>query len=147
MRPDGRSSMVSTHSRLKAAGTTRRYMNLTFTCFNTQPPEGGWTFKRAGLKFWAVSTHSRLKAAGQEPGKLKDRLDVSTHSRLKAAGAGHLVCHRPRVVSTHSRLKAAGRDRRNTGNRPGVSTHSRLKAAGQDCDLMDEAAWFQHTAA
>ena len=55
---------VSTHSRLKAAGSL---LNADFPiapCFNTQPPEGGWRnislIGRAAL----VSTHSRLKAAG-----------------------------------------------------------------------------------
>ena len=35
-------------------------------CFNTQPPEGGWS--------WDIGTHPFFR-------------DVSTHSRLKAAGA------------------------------------------------------------
>ena len=55
---------VSTHSRLKAAGSRRV------------------------LKFRAsaVSTHSRLKAAGPVDDTLFATLKVSTHSRLKAAG-------------------------------------------------------------
>ena len=36
--------IVSTHSRLKAAGITR-FLPLRFgRSFNTQPPEGGWMF-------------------------------------------------------------------------------------------------------
>ena len=56
--------VVSTHSRLKAAGLalTARFCVL------------------------AVSTHSRLKAAGILDSILDSILDVSTHSRLKAAG-------------------------------------------------------------
>ena len=56
--------IVSTHSRLKAAGASIPIMHLPVHCFNTQPPEGGWpsTAKHDGLM--AVSTHSRLKAAG-----------------------------------------------------------------------------------
>ena len=36
---------------------------MTF-CFNTQPPEGGWTRCDVAKDFYNVSTHSRLKAAG-----------------------------------------------------------------------------------
>ena len=35
--------MVSTHSRLKAAGKRLLAAAASFLCFNTQPPEGGWT--------------------------------------------------------------------------------------------------------
>ena len=35
------------------------------TCFNTQPPEGGWEAVKTAAPFVEVSTHSRLKAAGQ----------------------------------------------------------------------------------
>ena len=34
---------VSTHSRPKAAGLYLHDSSFTFSCFNTQPPEGGWT--------------------------------------------------------------------------------------------------------
>ena len=56
--------LVSTHSRLKAAG------------------------QQAGsnLEMIAVSTHSRLKAAGMACRSIHTRKIVSTHSRLKAAG-------------------------------------------------------------
>ena len=33
---------VSTHSRLKAAGTAKNSRQYLPRCFNTQPPEGGW---------------------------------------------------------------------------------------------------------
>ena len=35
-------SVVSTHSRLKAAGNAYRDKNSLALRFNTQPPEGGW---------------------------------------------------------------------------------------------------------
>ena len=61
----GFACVVSTHSRPKAAGTTKQ-SETTPTCrFNTQPPEGGW---RAAVMMRlgdAVSTHSRPKAAGR----------------------------------------------------------------------------------
>ena len=44
---------VSTHSRLKAAGKHRRRPGLQTAGFNTQPPEGGW-----------VGLHNRLAARG-----------------------------------------------------------------------------------
>ena len=55
---------VSTHSRPKAAGLRLTSSSFKNSCFNTQPPEGGWIghFHTAGQR--AVSTHSRPKAAG-----------------------------------------------------------------------------------
>ena len=55
---------VSTHSRLKAAGTPFPQLTHQFP----------------------VSTHSRLKAAGRKAALLLRSNRVSTHSRLKAAG-------------------------------------------------------------
>ena len=103
------------------------------TCFNTQPPEGGWASYALQDKRYLVSTHSRPKAAGrygtsgrpnllcfntQPPeggwGKTSlgvRRMIVSTHSRPKAAGLAVDDLHRVFVVSTHSRPKAAGFDR------------------------------------
>ena len=57
--------MVSTHSRLKAAGFTRSETEMVVD----------------------VSTHSRLKAAGNFERDNDVFCFVSTHSRLKAAGA------------------------------------------------------------
>ena len=56
---------VSTHSRPKAAGSCNRSDSGTISCFNTQPPEGGWFFRQfiTGQNI-RVSTHSRPKAAG-----------------------------------------------------------------------------------
>ena len=56
--------MVSTHSRLKAAGPSVRVQNTPYS----------------------VSTHSRLKAAGPPEIEREVLQTVSTHSRLKAAG-------------------------------------------------------------
>ena len=57
-------SLVSTHSRPKAAGETKSSSWYSMTCFNTQPPEGGWNKHHAGRDDIRVSTHSRPKAAG-----------------------------------------------------------------------------------
>ena len=56
--------MVSTHSRLKAAGKNYLVKKFWSTGFNTQPPEGGWFRGFAFHVIYQVSTHSRLKAAG-----------------------------------------------------------------------------------
>ena len=63
------------------------------SCFNTQPPEGGWVLKLFGERFnLRVSTHSRPKAAGLRHFLLRCRLRVSTHSRPKAAGFSDGLC-------------------------------------------------------
>ena len=56
--------VVSTHSRLKAAGQSPKLLDVNLR----------------------VSTHSRLKAAGSAIETSADKTIVSTHSRLKAAG-------------------------------------------------------------
>ena len=78
---------VSTHSRLKAAGSRRQSAPSHRGRFNTQPPEGGWkTLGKRRLRGRVVSTHSRLKAAGADRNHAAAQCAVSTHSRLKAAG-------------------------------------------------------------
>ena len=59
---------------------------VIFCRFNTERPEGGWSFAHVVYRVKRVSTHSRLKAAEMEKlaGPFWDQ--VSTHSRLKAAG-------------------------------------------------------------
>ena len=64
--------LVSTHSRLKAAGKMYYIDN----------------------NLAVVSTHSRLKAAGGVRGTRPPAPTVSTHSRLKAAGKPKRKCKR-----------------------------------------------------
>ena len=99
---------VSTHSRLKAAGAVPQEMVSFLYGFNTQPPEGGWEAKAWAAQTEAVSTHSRLKAAGYDKTAKCRAAIVSTHSRLKAAGSALPSPFLSPEVSTHSRLKAAG---------------------------------------
>ena len=88
--------VVSTHSRLKAAGVSGVGLFYEVSGFNTQPPEGGWIpdepYKGKTIRFntqppeggWgfakctkarnAVSTHSRLKAAGKRSVEQNRRL-------------------------------------------------------------------------
>ena len=57
---------VSTHSRLKAAGSCSKSASNSSIGFNTQPPEGGWFRSHCPQNLhFLVSTHSRLKAAGK----------------------------------------------------------------------------------
>ena len=56
-------TVVSTHSRPKAAGENSRSKLHNIVSFNTQPPEGGCTQSCKGCGCYCVSTHSRPKAA------------------------------------------------------------------------------------
>ena len=100
---------VSTRSRLKAAGRS----------------------KRMGLRFLTVSTHSRLKAAGLGSGYGIDLYSVSTHSRPKAAGTAALphisgtACFNTQPPEGGWAPKAAAKNMAFK-----VSTHNRPKAAG-----------------
>ena len=58
----------------------------TASCFNTQPPEGGWIHLYRSFRRRSVSTHSRPKAAGTCAYFVYESVKVSTHSRPKAAG-------------------------------------------------------------
>ncbi len=125
---------VSTHSRPKAAGglrpaatpansfqhtAARRRLEVVYlfpshptSCFNTQPPEGGWGQLGYARHGDIVSTHSRPKAAGRALPPHHPQQPVSTHSRPKAAGRPPCFITVIVVVSTHSRPKAAGRGKR-----------------------------------
>ena len=120
--------MVSTHSRPKAAGITISFVLVTKTfqhtaarrrlnrktrnrrrdwSFNTQPPEGGWTYTAGMSGSGGVSTHSRPKAAvrSRSIGFWKMRFQhTAARRRLTADKPGKTV---NRLVSTHSRPKAA----------------------------------------
>ena len=62
-----------------------RKSNKRVRCFNTQPPEGGWSATEP-MKFGtSVSTHSRPKAAVNRLFHWIHTRAVSTHSRPKAA--------------------------------------------------------------
>ena len=100
------------------------------TCFNSQPPEGGWPASCAAISRSIVSTHSRPKAAGIKAGSrdIVHKLFQLTAARrrlvkhLKNAAdsigfnsqppeGGWIMAWRwasLNSVSTHSRPKAAG---------------------------------------
>ena len=91
---------VSTHSRLKAAGVIKIISTPECLCFNTQPPEGGWTSDGLSEIKVVVSTHSRLKAAAHLSFPCLVSVEVSTHSRLKAAGLVARLYRRQRRFNT-----------------------------------------------
>ena len=101
--------LVSTHSRLKAAG--KRYLKVmtSKTCFNTQPPEGGWSISTLSATS-SISFNTQPPEGGWRRHYIQFIHDeyVSTHSRLKAAGSDFYYGYMDTDVSTHSRLKAAG---------------------------------------
>ena len=73
--------MVSTHSRPKAAAKHLAYTSA-HTCFNTQPPEGGWPPKAELILRIKVSTHSRPKAAA-DSAKNSSTLPVFQHTAAR----------------------------------------------------------------
>ena len=140
----------------------------TSSCFNTQPPEGGWAVWVIRFHCFSVSTHSRPKAAGfcwqvrwswakfqhtaarrrLESGKTVIKTLHSFNTQPPEGGWFFLRASlRVLQVSTHSRPKAAGSSPRPSSAFFSVSTHSRPKAAGTGLDAPKKWAWFQHTAA
>ena len=60
--------------------------------FNTQPPEGGWHNRVAGIAYaWQVSTHSRPKAAGWAHERAAEMVGMFQHTaaRRRLANRGH----------------------------------------------------------
>ena len=81
-----RPSTVSTHSRPKAAGSHASLFPETISCFNTQPPEGGW-YKFQVFKLWIKSFNTQPPEGGWANCCPSISFSVvSTHSRPKAAG-------------------------------------------------------------
>ena len=99
--------LVSTHSRSKAAAQLHHFANRAYSCFNSQPLEGGCETDDGFTQNLLVSTHSRSKAAAYRCLRLTMMRRVSTHSRSKAAADTPAACDSRGHVSTHSRSKAA----------------------------------------
>ena len=86
-------TVVSTHSRPKAAASCVVVWAYCFNGFNTQPPEGGCCWLVQGKVLSAtVSTHSRPKAAAFVAHISRPIYRVSTHSRPKAAASNTVMC-------------------------------------------------------
>ncbi|WP_455019894.1 hypothetical protein [Kingella denitrificans] len=128
-------SFQHTAARRRLAHSAKTTIRLS--CFNTQPPEGGWVSMEIKNDVPdSVSTHSRPKAAGAAAAARQPAVSVSTHSRPKAAGAQPGTWRIDMAVSTHSRPKAAGKKIYTLPSYVVVSTHSRPKAAGINADSM-----------
>ena len=143
---------VSTHSHPKVAADFVFNSWLWFSCFNTQPPEGG-CFRQPDINLWqVVSTHSHPKVAAASDLFRVDYHSVSTHSHPKVAArerfnpifAGikfqHTATRRwlPQniafinvvlPVSTHSHPKVAAQASGWLRQTLTVSTHSHPKVA------------------
>ena len=124
------------------------------TCFNTQPPEGGWTAFRIDypylfsfntqppeggwvgvallavyvLMFQHTAARRRLVLIGVGDGDRYEFQHTAARRRLEPARSEKVSSW---MVSTHSRPKAAGDIRGLPLTLVPVSTHSRPKAAGQ----------------
>ena len=122
---------VSTHSRPKAAGPCNRARMAVLSCFNTQPPEGGWiNFNEryeAQIPFQHTAARRRLATFCElltairwfQHTAARRRLAQSYASGAKDLGfntqppeGGWIAPYRRGIfnitVSTHSRPKAAG---------------------------------------
>ena len=64
---------VSTHSRPKAAGFSGHFSQTFISCFNTQPPEGGWSSSLASS--WAALPFQHT-AARRRLGKISVTLNL-----------------------------------------------------------------------
>ena len=88
-------SVVSTHSRLKAAGIYHHRHHPTLGGFNTQPPEGGWAGLEAAFRRTVCFNTQPPEGGWRRKGKQLLNMLVSTPSRLKAAGYWWRATNRP----------------------------------------------------
>ena len=140
---------VSTHSRPKAAGfqTFNRFGSAV--CFNTQPPEGGWS--RRSFRFRAESCFNTQPPEGGwfvVIVMIDSFFCVSTHSRPKAAGTIFANTLKAMVKFQHTAARRRlVRQLWQVLRENMVSTHSRPKAAGLASINLGCWVMFQHTAA
>ena len=106
--PAPKAQKVSTHSRLKAAGYIAPSLNLGKIRFNTQPPEGGWQPNYYGLR--AFARFNTQPPEGGWTGKSgASQSSTGFNTQPPEGGWNSPPCgRRGKMVSTHSRLKAAG---------------------------------------
>ena len=104
--------LVSTHSRPKAAGRWSRTWVGLRRCFNSQPPEGGWVADAHGAE---PAVEFQLTAARRRLGFELYPYQAVGQFQLTAArrrlGKARQLYRQMEKVSTHSRPKAAGRGR------------------------------------
>ena len=163
-------SIVSTHSRPKAAGGLPDLPNRNFFVSTHSRPKAAGRYLHSRRHRQAVSTHSRPKAAGShnslnatsvlpfqhtaarrrlgnQYAAIIQTAEVSTHSRPKAAGLAFVVKFANMIVSTHSRPKAAGTEPKPPSSDLGFQhTAARRRLAHQLTVILPHLS-FQHTAA
>ena len=117
-------------------------------CFNTQPPEGGWTSDSYLIYHILVSTHSRPKAAGNS--RIVPYIHYISFNTQPPEG-GWLVEDSEKaqglLVSTHSRPKAAGALRPMKQLSLGFQHTAARRRLAKDIVIPFEVLQFQHTAA
>ena len=124
--------VVSTHSRLKAAGVIFGWFAPESMSFNTQPPEGGWVGPNLHCLASAVSTHSRLKAAGYWLLLTMTRIQgFNTQPPEGGWESGHITGAERACFNTQPPEGGWIISQTNNDIFITVSTHSRLKAAGE----------------
>ena len=80
---------VSTHSRPKAAGGSKKWITRLKSCFNTQPPEGGWPRKNHTWRQFKKGFNTQPPEGGWADIDNKDRLRFlfqHTAARRRLAG-------------------------------------------------------------
>ena len=130
-----RKKYVSTRSRPKAAGLFTFLIHADITCFNTQPPEGGWVRDLVGAHYHIQFQHAAARRRLEISSGMMISLALFQHAaaRRRLANASavngwlplfqHAAARRrldrtcsadPMMafVSTRSRPKAAGRSSR-----------------------------------
>ena len=122
---------VSTHSRPKAAGFVFGYSRLKVVCFNTQPPEGGWTsiprFMIFCLMFQHTAARRRLARPDLVPNSPQAFQHTAARRRLGVIKSEESATAQFQHTAARRRL---GANQKRASNRQTVSTHSRPKAAG-----------------
>ena len=165
------SKTVSTHSRPRAAGGCAYALFLGLLCFNTQPPEGGWSrfenFGRINVSFntqppeggWADILVKGLVMKMFQHTAARGRLDsmavpvmrwigVSTHSRPRAAGLSTIRLGCPlRFQHTAARGRLAGQHRDNGIRTFGFNTQPPEGGWMPVWSVGLQVEKFQHTAA
>ena len=142
-------TIVSTHSRPKAAGGALVRKLMAIVCFNTQPPEGGWLCRIVAFDVVMTFQHT---AARRRLERLPSRCLITACFNTQPPEGGWRYQYRRQGhqgrVSTHSRPKAAGADSISSGRLLFGFQHT---AARRRLGLMPLSArpmmWFQHTAA
>ena len=100
----------STHSRPKAAGQPLSCFRPVFCCFNTQPPEGGWSPSSANTNSPLVFQHTaaRRRLAPPPPPLMAFCSCFNTQPPEGGWPMCNVLGGGGSKVSTHSRPKAAG---------------------------------------